>query len=179
MTWRWNTSPTSLTTLLTCYLIGVKRRQPSTTYLPNIRDLRHSTSWGHGWSTIGCTPCQATGWEDACWLLRSWRAAAALWQDLSLMLPSCGLNCSPLPMTPIMRVLTIEKMVNRWRASFYSPHTLRLVHEFVCGCTTCQQHRSGHLHPAGLLQPLPVLSMVLTQHGSRPWTLRGIFQFQQ
>lgn len=32
----------------------------------------------------------------------------------------------------------------------------RRVREFVKGCSTCQRNKSEHLHPAGLLQPLPI-----------------------
>jgi hypothetical protein len=75
----------------------------------------------------------------------------------------------------------IEKTVNLWWASFYSPHVLRRVREFVGGCTTCQRHKSEHLHHAGLLQPLPVsslwtslkvsLKLVANQSYSRWYTL--------
>lgn len=53
-----------------------------------------------------------------------------------------------------------QKTLHRWRASFYSPHAVRRVREFVRGCSTCQRNKSEHLHPAGLLQPLPVPSAV-------------------
>jgi hypothetical protein len=54
----------------------------------------------------------------------------------------------------------VEKILHRWRASFYSPHAARNVREFVRGCTICQQNKTEHLHPAELLQPLPVPSEV-------------------
>jgi len=44
--------------------------------------------------------------------------------------------------------------------SFYSPHVNKLVRDFVLSCTTCQRNKSEHLHPAGLLQPLPVPSAI-------------------
>jgi len=53
-----------------------------------------------------------------------------------------------------------QKTLHRWRASFFNAHALRRVREFVRGCTTCQRNKSEHLHPAGLLQPLPVPSEV-------------------
>jgi hypothetical protein len=34
------------------------------------------------------------------------------------------------------------------------------VQDFVGACATCQKYKSEHLHPAGLLQPLPVPSIV-------------------
>jgi hypothetical protein len=49
-----------------------------------------------------------------------------------------------------------EKALNRFRSSFYSPSARRRVREFVRGCPMCQRNKTEHLHPAGLLQPLPV-----------------------
>jgi hypothetical protein len=54
----------------------------------------------------------------------------------------------------------IEKALHRWRASFYSPCTLRRILDFVQGCSTYQRNKTKHLHPAGLLQPLPMPSEV-------------------
>jgi hypothetical protein len=31
-----------------------------------------------------------------------------------------------------------------------------VVQDFVRGCATCQHNKSEHLHPAGLLLPLPI-----------------------
>jgi hypothetical protein len=53
-----------------------------------------------------------------------------------------------------------EKTLHRVRATFFSPQARRRVHEFVCNCTVCQQNKIEHLHPARLLQPLPVPSHV-------------------
>jgi hypothetical protein len=50
----------------------------------------------------------------------------------------------------------VEKTVRRWRATFYNAHALQRVREYVKGCSLCQCNKSVHLHPAGLLQPLPV-----------------------
>jgi hypothetical protein len=36
------------------------------------------------------------------------------------------------------------------------------VHEYIKGCSVCQRNKTEHLHPAGLLQPLPVPSSVWT-----------------
>jgi hypothetical protein len=41
-----------------------------------------------------------------------------------------------------------------------APHAARNVREFVRGCTICQQNKIEHLHPTGLLQPLPVPSEI-------------------
>jgi hypothetical protein len=53
-----------------------------------------------------------------------------------------------------------EKTLHRFRSSFYSPSTRRRVREFVRGCPVCQRNKTEHLHPVGLLQPLPVLRQV-------------------
>jgi hypothetical protein len=49
---------------------------------------------------------------------------------------------------------------HRWRTSFYNSKALQSVREFVRSCAVCQQHKTQHLHPAGLLQPLLIPSMV-------------------
>jgi hypothetical protein len=54
----------------------------------------------------------------------------------------------------------IEKTVNHLRASFYNQHILRRVHEYIRGCEVCQHNKTEYLHPACLLQPLPVSSTV-------------------
>ena len=52
----------------------------------------------------------------------------------------------------------VQKTLYRLRQSFYNPHTHRRVRDFVKSCATCQRNKTEHLHPAGLLQPLPVPS---------------------
>lgn len=54
----------------------------------------------------------------------------------------------------------IQKTLHRLQSSFYNPHMARLVREFVRGCLVCQQNKTEHLHPGGLLKPLPVPSTV-------------------
>jgi hypothetical protein len=44
----------------------------------------------------------------------------------------------------------------------------RLVQDFIRACTTCQRYKSEHLHPAGLLMPLPIPQAVWTVS---VWTL--------
>lgn len=53
-----------------------------------------------------------------------------------------------------------QKTLHHFRMSFYNPHASRLVREFVRGYQVCQPNNSEHLHPTGLLQPLPVPSKV-------------------
>jgi hypothetical protein len=53
-----------------------------------------------------------------------------------------------------------EKTLHRIRAAFYSQSAHRRVREFVQGCSVCQRNKTEHLHPAGLLQPLPVPNQV-------------------
>lgn len=54
----------------------------------------------------------------------------------------------------------VQKTLHRLRGSFYNSHAHRLVRNFVQGCAICQRNKTEHLHPAGLLQPLPVPSQV-------------------
>jgi hypothetical protein len=54
----------------------------------------------------------------------------------------------------------IQKTLHRLRAHFYVHHDRRIVNEFVSVCTICQQNKTQYLHPAGLLQSLPVPSWV-------------------
>jgi hypothetical protein len=54
----------------------------------------------------------------------------------------------------------IQKTLQRLRALFFTPHDTKLVREYIRGCSVCQQHKTEHLHPARLLQPLPIPSTV-------------------
>ena len=54
----------------------------------------------------------------------------------------------------------VQKSLHRWRSTFYSKRARCRMQEFVRGCSTCQRNKSEHLHPAGLLQPLPVPSEI-------------------
>lgn len=49
-----------------------------------------------------------------------------------------------------------QKTLHRLRSQFHVPGMGKLIQEFVRGCATCQCNKSEHLHPSGLLQPLPV-----------------------
>lgn len=52
----------------------------------------------------------------------------------------------------------VQKTLQRLRANFFIQHDRAAVQDFVKACTTCQRNKTETLHPAGLLQPLPVPS---------------------
>jgi transposase InsO family protein len=54
------------------------------------------------------------------------------------------------------------KRLQRLQTSFSTPGDNRLVREYIKGCSVCQRNKTDHLHPTGLLQPLPVPSSVWT-----------------
>lgn len=54
----------------------------------------------------------------------------------------------------------IQKTLHRLRREFHTPDDRCVVQEFVKACTVCQRNKTEHLHPAGLLLPLPVPSVV-------------------
>ena len=54
----------------------------------------------------------------------------------------------------------VQKTLQRLRHDFHIEHDRRLVIDFVKACTVCQRNNTKALHPAGLLQPLPVPSRV-------------------
>jgi len=59
----------------------------------------------------------------------------------------------------------IHRTLHRLRRDFHFPSMCRIVQAFVQACSTCQQYKSDHLRPAGLLQPLPVSSAVWADIG--------------
>jgi hypothetical protein len=59
----------------------------------------------------------------------------------------------------------VHRTLHRLRRDFHFPNMRRLVQDFVRACSTCQRYKSEHLHPAGLLQPLPVPSIVWADIG--------------
>jgi len=59
----------------------------------------------------------------------------------------------------------MQKTLHRLKSSFYNGHLSKLVREYVCGCSVCQRNKTEHLHPGGLLQPLPVPSNVWNDIG--------------
>jgi len=54
----------------------------------------------------------------------------------------------------------IQKTLQRLRTEFFIEHDRRVVRDFVSTCVVCQRNKTETLHPAGLLQPLPVPSRV-------------------
>ena len=54
----------------------------------------------------------------------------------------------------------IQKTLQRLRSEFFLEHDRSVVRDFVRSCATCQRNKTDTLHPAGLLQPLPVPSRV-------------------
>ena len=53
-----------------------------------------------------------------------------------------------------------QKTLQRLRKDFIIDSNRAIVRDFVRSCTTCQRNKTEALHPAGLLQPLPVPSQV-------------------
>jgi hypothetical protein len=50
----------------------------------------------------------------------------------------------------------VHRTLHRLRRDFHFPNMRHLVQEFMRSCPTCQRYMSEHLHPAGLLMPLPM-----------------------
>lgn len=50
----------------------------------------------------------------------------------------------------------VERTLHRLRTDFAIPHAKRAVQDFIRACAVCQRNKVEHLHPAGLLQPLPI-----------------------
>jgi len=59
----------------------------------------------------------------------------------------------------------VQRTLHRIWRDFHSPNLRRVVQDFIRACSTCQRYKSEHLHPAGLLLPLPVPSAVWTDLG--------------
>jgi hypothetical protein len=50
-----------------------------------------------------------------------------------------------------------QKMIVNTRKQFYWPGLKKDIDEYLAKCIECQQVKAEHRHPAGLLQPLPIL----------------------
>ena len=56
----------------------------------------------------------------------------------------------------------VQRTLHRLRRDFHFPNMKQAVQDFVHASATCQRYKSEHLHPAGLLLPLPVPQGVWT-----------------
>jgi hypothetical protein len=56
----------------------------------------------------------------------------------------------------------VQRTLHRLRRDFHFPNMKQLVQDLVRTCVVCQRYKSEHLHPAGLLLPLPVPQGVWT-----------------
>jgi hypothetical protein len=59
----------------------------------------------------------------------------------------------------------VQRTWHRLRCDFHFPNMRTVVQDFVRECATYQRYKSEHLHPAGLLMPLPVPTIVLADIG--------------
>jgi len=59
----------------------------------------------------------------------------------------------------------VQRTLHRLRRDFHFPNMRRCVQDFVRDCVTCQRYKSEHLHPAGLLLPLPIPTIVWADIG--------------
>jgi hypothetical protein len=59
----------------------------------------------------------------------------------------------------------VQRTLHRLRRDFHFPNMRRVVQDFVRACPTCQRYKSEHLHPAGLLMPLPIPTVVWADIG--------------
>ena len=59
----------------------------------------------------------------------------------------------------------VQRTLHRLRRDFHFPGMRTIVQNFVRACATCQRNKAEHLHPAGLLLPLPVPSVVWSDIG--------------
>ncbi|WVZ69639.1 hypothetical protein U9M48_018398 [Paspalum notatum var. saurae] len=56
----------------------------------------------------------------------------------------------------------VQRTLHRLRRDFHFPNMRRAVQDLVRACAVCQRNKSEHLHPVGLLLPLPVPQGVWT-----------------
>lgn len=50
----------------------------------------------------------------------------------------------------------VQRTLHQLHRDFHFPNMKQVVQDFVRTCATCQRYKSEHLHPMGLLLPLPV-----------------------
>jgi hypothetical protein len=68
----------------------------------------------------------------------------------------------------------VQRTLHRLRHDFHFPNMRRCVQDWVRECLTCQRSKTEHLHPTGLLLPLPVPTEVWANIGldfveALPW----------
>jgi hypothetical protein len=56
----------------------------------------------------------------------------------------------------------VQRTLHRLRRDFHFPNMKQAVQDWVRSCAVCQRNKAEHLHPAGLLLPLPVPQGVWT-----------------
>jgi hypothetical protein len=56
----------------------------------------------------------------------------------------------------------VQRTLHHLRRDFHFPNMKRAVQDLVRSCAVCQRNKAEHLHPAGLLLPLPVPQVVWT-----------------
>jgi hypothetical protein len=98
----------------------------------------------------------------------------ASWAVVDDMVTYDGRLCIP-PAAPLLQEILaavhnnehegVHRTLHRLQRDFHFPNMCRLVQDFVCTCATCQRYKSKHLHPVGLLQPLPVPAIVWADIG--------------
>jgi hypothetical protein len=54
----------------------------------------------------------------------------------------------------------VQRTIHRLRLDFHILGDKALVQAYVRDCSICQQNKTSHLQPLGLLQPLAVLTMI-------------------
>jgi hypothetical protein len=83
-----------------------------------------------------------------------------LFQKRIYIPPACSLFHTILEVVHAMGHEGVQKMSHRFRKDFHTPQSKRVVQDFIKSCSTCQRNKTDHLHPAGLLLPLPVPAQV-------------------
>jgi hypothetical protein len=127
-------------------------------------DMVLGTQW---LATLGPILCDFSGRS----LTFKWHGKSVCWQGV----PGAAHLTSPPPASPLQQELLaaiheddhegVQRTLHRLRRDFHFPDMRRVIQNFVRACATCQRYKSEHLHPAGLLLPLPVLTAVWADIG--------------
>jgi hypothetical protein len=98
-------------------------------------------------------------------------ARGAPWTVMDGMVQFAGRLYIP-PASPLVQEITaalheeghegVQRTLHRLRRDFHFPNMKLLVQDMVRACAVCQRYKLEHLHPAGLLLPLPVPQGVWT-----------------